>query len=101
MIYIVLKPQHDGTMVQLGWNAGPRHAKVWGLAKSYLDTTDQETMINHDEDAVALLTVCWSLAKAAMPLEITNHIEGCLESSGLPRVATRNLPEGKLSCINI
>ena len=54
-------------MVQLGWNAGPRHARVWGLAKSFNRKIDKATMVKRDEDAIALMTLCWSLAKASMP----------------------------------
>ena len=80
-------------MVQLGWNAGPWHAHVWGLAKSYCKKVDEEVMIDHDQEAIALV-LCWSLAKANLPSKVMAHIEQCLEESGLPTIATRNVPEG-------
>ena len=51
-------------------------------------------MVQHDEDAVALLTVCWSLAKAHFPSDVMGYIEKCLEDSGILRLATRNVSEG-------
>jgi hypothetical protein len=83
-------------MVQLGWNAGPRHARVWGLAKSFNRKIDKATMVERDEDAIALMTLCWSLAKASMPGEVMDVLEDSLKKSGMPRIATRNIPEGKI-----
>lgn len=51
-------------------------------------------MADHDNDAISLLTLCWSQAKAHMPTEIIGSIENSLEESKLPRIATRNVPEG-------
>jgi len=51
-------------------------------------------MVKHDEDAVALLTICWSLAKAHFPSDVMDYIEKCLADSGMPRLATRNVGEG-------
>jgi hypothetical protein len=88
-------------MVQLGWNSGPRHAQVWGLAKSYTKVVDTNTQIEHDQDAIALLTLCWSIAKAALPVEITSYIEKSLREHDLPRIATRNVSEGSIYFILI
>jgi len=52
-------------------------------------------MVQHDEDVVALLTVCWSLSKAHFPSDIMKYIEKCLEDSGMPRLATQNVSEGQ------
>jgi hypothetical protein len=51
-------------------------------------------MADHDNDAISLLTLCWSQAKAHMPTEVIDAIENSLEESKLPRIATRNVPEG-------
>ena len=53
-------------------------------------------MVGWDEDVIALLTLCWSLAKASMPHEVMDTIEGSLKESGMPRIATRNIPEDKI-----
>jgi hypothetical protein len=81
-------------MVQLGWNAGPCHAQVWGLAKSYCKMLGDEVKADHDQDAIALVTLTWSLAKANLPVQVIVHIETCLKESGLPWIASRNIPEG-------
>ena len=53
-------------------------------------------MIEQDEDAIALMTMCWSLAKASIPGEVMDDdLEDSLKESGMPRIATRNVPEGK------
>ena len=81
-------------MVQLGWNAGPRHANVWGLAKSYTKPLGEDVKAQHDEDAIALLTLCWSIAKATLPVQIIRGIDAALENNGLPRIATRSIAPG-------
>ncbi|KAF8233988.1 hypothetical protein L208DRAFT_1058591, partial [Tricholoma matsutake] len=96
-----VRPNHDGSMVQLGWNAGPRHARVWGLAKSFNWKIDKATMVERDEDAIALMTLCWSLAKASMPSEVMDDLEDSLKKSGMPRIATRNVPEGCGYCLDL
>ena len=96
LFLIIQQPNHDGSMVQLGWNAGPRHARVWGLAKSFNRKIGKATMIERDEDAIALMTLCWSLAKASLPGEVMDILEDSLKDSGMPRIATRNVPEGKI-----
>lgn len=53
-------------------------------------------MADHDNDAISLLTLCWSQAKANMPQEIVDSLENILKESGLPRIVTRNVPEGGL-----
>jgi hypothetical protein len=89
-------------MVQIGWNAGPHHAKVFGLAKSFTKKLDKDTLIDRDEDAVAALSIFWALVRALMPSEVVEHVEECLEKEGLPHLATRNVDEGCLSsCIPI
>ena len=52
-------------------------------------------MIEQDEDAIALMTMCWSLAKASILGEVMDDLEDSLKESGMPRIATRNVPEGK------
>jgi hypothetical protein len=88
------KPTHEGSIVQLGWNAGARHLKVWGLTKSWNKKVDSGTMMQHNKDAIALLMVCWNLAKANFPSDVMKYIEKCLENSGVPRLATQNVTEG-------
>ncbi|KAK6972290.1 hypothetical protein R3P38DRAFT_2668548 [Favolaschia claudopus] len=89
-----VRPKSDGTMVQLGYNAGPRDLRVFQLAKSYTKNLDEQTKADHDTEVIAALTITWATAKAWLPLDITNKIEDTLEENGLPRIATRNIPAG-------
>ncbi|KAK6974417.1 hypothetical protein R3P38DRAFT_3482432 [Favolaschia claudopus] len=89
-----VRPNHPGHMAQIGWNAGPRHARVFQAAKSYTKNLDLETRIEHDLDSVAALSLTWALVKALAPSDIPDTIEKTLADSGLPKIATRDVPEG-------
>jgi hypothetical protein len=81
-------------MVQIGWNTGALHAKVFGLAKSFTKKLDKDMLIDHDEDAVAPLSIFRALVWSLMPLEVVEHVEECPEKEGLPHLATCNVDEG-------
>ncbi|KAK7045248.1 hypothetical protein R3P38DRAFT_3347404 [Favolaschia claudopus] len=89
-----VRPNHPGHMAQVGYNAGPFHARVFGTAKSYTKNLDEETRTEHDLDAIAAITILWALAKALAPADITEAIEKTLADSGMPRIATRDVPPG-------
>lgn len=90
----LFKPTHEGAMVQLGLNAGPRHARVTGWAKSFNKKLDSSVMVEHDEEIIAALSMTWSITKAVMPKEVIQPIEDSLMKAKLPKVATRNVAEG-------
>lgn len=81
-------------MVQFGWNAGPRHATVFGLAKSFRKKLSAAVMTSQDEDAIGALTLMWSILQVKMPSELMAEVGTRLEQEGLPRIATRNVAEG-------
>ncbi|KAJ7024983.1 hypothetical protein C8F04DRAFT_968331, partial [Mycena alexandri] len=83
-----------GKLVQVGFNAGPRHARVFGLAKSYTKPLDDTTKIEHDNDIIAATTTIWAAAKTWLPTDITHRIDCELEKHSMPRIATRNVGEG-------
>ncbi|KAJ6516895.1 hypothetical protein C8R47DRAFT_1313230 [Mycena vitilis] len=89
-----VRPDTPGKMIQLGFNAGPRHAHVFGLAKSFTANLDSMTMADHDEGIIAATTLVWGAAKAWLPTDITSSIDDKLSASGMPRIATRNVAEG-------
>jgi hypothetical protein len=91
---VIAQPTHNGTMVQLGWNAGPRHAHIWGLANSYMKNLGEEMKAEHDKDAVALMSLCWNIAKATLLVEVTRHIEELLAEHSLPCIAAHGALEG-------
>ncbi|KAJ7817631.1 hypothetical protein B0H14DRAFT_2170679, partial [Mycena olivaceomarginata] len=80
-----------GEMAQVGYNAGPRHAHVFGCAKSYNKNLDEATKINHDHDAIAAVNIVCAASKAWLPTDITDNIETHLRENNLPRIATRNI----------
>ncbi|KAJ7913416.1 hypothetical protein B0H13DRAFT_1612584, partial [Mycena leptocephala] len=90
-----------GRMVQIGWNAGPRHARVFGLAKSFTKNLDEETKTAHDHDAIAATNIVWGAAKTWLPTDVTNGIDVALSETGMPRIATYNVSEGMLCCLMI
>ena len=92
------KPDHPGSLVQLGWNAGPRNARVYGLAKSYTRLVDSDTMVDRDSDAIAVLTIMWGLVKGLIPQDIVSAVNQCLDAEGMPRIATRNVKPGMCCC---
>ncbi|KAG8923024.1 hypothetical protein FRC02_011447 [Tulasnella sp. 418] len=89
-----VRPQHDGSMIQVGWNAGPRHARVFGLAKSYTKKLDETKKAQRDSNIVAAFSVMWNMSKAFLPAEVTKAGEDALRSTGMPALATRHVREG-------
>jgi hypothetical protein len=98
-IFLALIPSCS-LMHQVSWyrwfNAGPRHARVFGLAKSYAKRVDDITKVEHDNTIIAATTAVWGVAKAWLPANITEQIDSILLESGMPRMATRNVSEGTL-----
>ncbi|KAF8173211.1 hypothetical protein K438DRAFT_1611016, partial [Mycena galopus ATCC 62051] len=88
-----------GTMVQIGWNTGPRHARVFGLAKSYTRNLDHHTAIDHDQDVIAAMTLTWSLAKSLLPIEMIAEVTAAVRETGLPKMVTRNISEGRQNSV--
>ncbi|KAJ7231677.1 hypothetical protein B0H12DRAFT_1262855 [Mycena haematopus] len=81
-------------MVQVGWNAGPWHARIFGLAKSFTKNLAPEAATSRDEDAIAAMTLLWSIAKSVIPIETIQLITDAVGETGLPTIATRNVPGG-------
>jgi hypothetical protein len=92
------KPSHPGSLVQLGWNAGPKDARIYGLAKSYKRSVDSETMVDRDSDAIAVLTIMWGLVKGLIPQDIVSAVNQRLDAEGMPCIATRNVEPGMCGC---
>ncbi|KAF8883862.1 hypothetical protein BD779DRAFT_1443531, partial [Infundibulicybe gibba] len=82
-----------GHMAQVGWNAGPRHCVVSGLAKSFSKSLSPEEYISRDQDAIALVTLFWSLARVTIPMEVISIIDKCLEDNNLPEISGRHAPQ--------
>ncbi|KAJ7923310.1 hypothetical protein B0H13DRAFT_1602742, partial [Mycena leptocephala] len=85
---------HPGKMVQVGWNAGPRHARIFGLAISYTKKLDKATVVDHDLDTIGTLTLLWSIVKSLLPAETIDGVTAAVGEIGLPKLATHNVSEG-------
>ncbi|KAJ7754851.1 hypothetical protein B0H16DRAFT_1542098 [Mycena metata] len=92
-----VRPDAPDKMVQVGFNAGSRHARVFGLAKSYTKQLDDTTKVEHDNDIIAATTTVWAAAKTWLPTDITHRIDRELEKHSMPRIATRNVEEAYLT----
>lgn len=84
-------------MAQVGLNMGPRDARVFGWAKSYTKNLDIGSKVAHDTDVIGGVSLLWIAAKAYLPVEITRGIERVLDEAELPKIATKNVPQGILN----
>ena len=83
-------------MAQAGLNMGPRHARVFGKAKSFTKTSlSTEQMICHDEDVIGAASLFWAIAQAVLPTEVLSVINEYMDSEKLPSIQTRNVGPGK------
>jgi hypothetical protein len=83
-------------MTQAGYNAGPCHARIFGLAKSYNKALDSATMVQHDEDVISAMSLAWSVCRSFLPTNLISKIDGYLNDAGLPTMATRNVKPGEI-----
>ena len=84
-------------MVQVGLNTGPRHARAFGIAKSFVKNLSEQKMVEHDEEVIAGCSLMWQLALGYLPTEVTGSIVQSLKEADLPRLQTRNVHEGESS----
>ena len=78
---------------------GPQNAHVLGLAKSFMKKIDQDTKVEHDQDAVGVISLSWGLMEKLMPHKVINETNQHLRDLGLPGLTTQNLPSGKVIVI--
>lgn len=81
--------------MQFGWNAGPHHVTIFGLAKSYVKEIGKNAMIVHDKDLVAVFSIMWGLVESLIPEEVVSEVNMQLDMEGMPRMATCNVKPGK------
>ncbi|KAG2097407.1 hypothetical protein BD769DRAFT_1780647 [Suillus cothurnatus] len=78
-----VRPTHGGDLIQFGWNAGPRHARVFAEG-----------------------TLSWNLLIASLPAEVSTSCIEAINEAGLPSMTvkgnnsdsgyTLDLPDGSL-----
>ncbi|KAJ7315546.1 hypothetical protein DFH08DRAFT_715406, partial [Mycena albidolilacea] len=85
-----------GVMTQAGYDAGPHHARIFGLAESYNKALDSATMVQHDEDVISAMSPTWSVCWGFLPTNPISKIDGYLANARMPTMATRNVEPGEI-----
>ncbi|KAG1836227.1 hypothetical protein C8R48DRAFT_744111 [Suillus tomentosus] len=104
-----VRPTHGGELVQFGWNAGPRHARVFGLVNNLTNKKklSMTTRQQKDSRALGILALSWNLLVASLPAEVSTSCIEAIGEAGLPAMTvkgndldfgyTLDLPGGPLS----
>jgi len=89
-----LRPNHEGKMVQTAVGPGPRHARLFGGAVSYVVHLSPEIILQHDLDGLGAGSLLWTISDVLNPADIMDHIENEIANAKLPRAFTRSVEEG-------
>ncbi|TFK16406.1 hypothetical protein FA15DRAFT_607389, partial [Coprinopsis marcescibilis] len=71
---------HPGSMVQVGLNMGPWHARVFGYAASFTRKLTPETMQGEDNNLIGAMSLCWNMFRKFVPLDVTDEVVAFLNS---------------------
>ncbi|KAJ7340635.1 hypothetical protein DFH08DRAFT_704325, partial [Mycena albidolilacea] len=85
---------HPGVMTQAGYSASPRHARIFGLAKSYNKALDSAMMVQHDKDVISAMSLTWSVYRSFLPTDLISKINRYLDNARMPTMATQNVEPG-------
>ena len=88
------QPTHPGSMQQIGYNTGPRHARALGLAKSYSRVLTESQRVAHDQDVIGAASFVWALVKSVAPVETTQPVENEMDKVNIPCLATHDVAPG-------
>ncbi|KIM56736.1 hypothetical protein SCLCIDRAFT_1220175, partial [Scleroderma citrinum Foug A] len=72
------RPKHGGAMVQYGWNAGPHHARIFGLERE-----------EHDRKILGTFALSWNFLTSALPKEVIEPTHDAIAEAGLPVMASQ------------
>jgi hypothetical protein len=90
------QPNHGGDLIQFGWNAGPRHARVFGLVNNLtskkLPMTERQAK---DMRALGILALSWNLLVASLPAEVSSACIRAIDEAGLPPMTVRGDAKGE------
>ncbi|KAG1798268.1 uncharacterized protein HD556DRAFT_1440608 [Suillus plorans] len=81
-----VRPTHGGELIQFGWNAGPRHARVFGLVNN-LTNKKRLSMTTRQQKgscALGILALSWNLLVASLPAEVSTSCIEAIDEAGLP-----------------
>ncbi|KAG2132169.1 hypothetical protein BD769DRAFT_1354828, partial [Suillus cothurnatus] len=96
-----------GDLIQFSWNAGPRHAHVFGLVNNLTSKRLSMTARQQkDSRALGILALSWNLLVASLPAEVSTSCIEAINEAGLPSMTvkgnnsdsgyTLDLPDGSL-----
>ncbi|KAG9310474.1 hypothetical protein JVU11DRAFT_9618 [Chiua virens] len=101
------RPSHPGKLIQCGWNAGPRHARVFGLVRNIKHTISGEERAQHDQKILGICSLSWNLLTAHLPKEVVDGVSKAIAEADLPNMSMLDdysddgyelqLPSGTLS----
>ncbi|KAG2138190.1 hypothetical protein BD769DRAFT_1637950 [Suillus cothurnatus] len=102
-----VRPTHGGDLIQFGWNAGPWHARVFGLVNNLTSKRLSMTARQQkDSRALGILALSWNLLVASLPAEVSTLCIEAINEAGLPSMTvkgnnsdsgyTLDLPDGSL-----
>jgi hypothetical protein len=83
-------------MTQVGYNAGPCHAQIFGLAKSYNKVLDSARMVQHNKDVIFAMSLTWSVCRSFLPMNLISKIDGYLDDARMLTMATWNVEPGEI-----
>jgi len=69
---------------------------VWGPAVSYNPGKDHSTIVAHDKDILAVMSLMWACIGAYMPQEVVHTMKVAMDKTGMLRMATALIAEGKV-----
>ncbi|KIM53276.1 hypothetical protein SCLCIDRAFT_60034, partial [Scleroderma citrinum Foug A] len=97
---------HAGTLVQYGWNAGPRHACIFGLVRNIKKKLTGEDCEECDKRILGVFALTWNLLTSALPKEVVKLTCDAIAEADLPVMASQgnvedsgyqlDLPKGPL-----
>jgi hypothetical protein len=88
-------------MSQLGTNAGPHHAIIYGNAKSICnkESYSDAKVFCKDSNTLGILTFAYNKFLTYTPLEIVKEHQKQLADAGLELMSTDNIPEGNFASL--
>ncbi|KAH7903594.1 hypothetical protein BJ138DRAFT_1107542 [Hygrophoropsis aurantiaca] len=79
------QPNHGGSLVQYGWNAGARHLRVFGLVNNITNRNiSSNAHKEKDQSLLGIFALSWNLLVASLPREVVNLTKGAIADAGLP-----------------
>ena len=75
--------------MQYGWNAGPRHARIFGLIKNIKKKLSGEERDKHDQNVLGTFALTWNLLTVALPKEVILPTQIAISEANLPVMASQ------------